>query len=100
MSDATEIIVLSKGELADIIRRTATAVVDDLRDDIATFKTPELMTKAELADYLRCDVSKINRMMKTGLPHEPFGSAPRFRKSSIDRWLQRGNFQEIQGQAN
>ncbi len=94
-----EILVLTKNELSEIIRQTACAVADDLRNDIETRQTRELMTKTELADYLRCDVSKINRYMKQGLPHEPFGSAPRFRKSNIDRWLN-GGIQEIQGQAN
>lgn len=95
-----KVILLTEGELSDIIRRTADAVVSKLRDDIETSRTTELMTKTELADYLRCDVSKINRYMKKGLPHEPFGSAPRFRKASIDRWLQSEHIQEIQGQAN
>lgn len=95
----SEIVVLSQNELADIIRRTAVAVTKELRQDIET-KTPEIMTKAELADYLRCDVSKINRMMKQGLPYFTFGSAPRFRKSAIDRHFDHECIQEVFGEAN
>lgn len=94
------VITLSQADLETIIRRTADAVASDLRADLETRRTPELMTKAELAEYLRCDVSKINRYMSAGLPFEQFGSTPRFRKVSIDTWLQRERIQEIPGQAN
>lgn len=90
-----QVITLSSDELATIIRRTADAVADNLRDDIESQKTPELMTKAELAKYLRCDVSKINRYMTKGLPFFYFGDHPRFRKSEIDEY-----FQKVQGKAN
>lgn len=92
------IVALTESELSDLIRRSAVAVADELRQDI--HRTPELMTKAELAEYLRCDVSKVNRYMRKGLPFEPFGSSPRFRKVNIDKWLQSERIQEIQGQAN
>jgi hypothetical protein len=84
-------------ELQALINRTALAVAQELRQDVA--QTPELMTKKELAVYLRCDISKVNRYMGKGLPYEPFGSSPRFRKTSIDRWLQSEHIQTLQGQA-
>jgi len=95
-----EIIVLSKTDLEDLIRRTASQVADDLRSDIESRQTPELMTKNELAEYLRCDVSKINRYMSLGLPYEQFGGHPRFRKFDIDIWLKSNErIQEVQRQA-
>ena len=70
----------------------------ELRDELASKHTPELMTKAELAEYLRCDVSKINRYMDNGLPVEQFGSTPRFRKVDIDRWLKDERSKKVQGE--
>lgn len=84
-----QVITLTTDELTNIIRRTASAVADSLRDDIESRRTPELMTKTELAEYLRCDVSKINRYMSKGMPFEYFGEHPRYRKSDIDGWLKR-----------
>lgn len=96
----SELIVITPERLDEIVRQAASAVVTDLRNEF-TKPTPELLTKTELAKYLRCDVSKINRLMKDGLPHFPFGGHPRYRKSDIDRWLQPDErFQEIPGQAN
>lgn len=95
-------VTLSESELAELIRRTALAVTDELRQDVAT-PTPELMTKAECAEYLRCDISKINRLMvrdERPLPVLQFGGTPRFRKSEIDHWLQNERIQTLQGQAN
>lgn len=92
-----EIITITKPELQAIIERTAVAVAEELRETLASARTPELMTRAELAEYLRCDVSKINRYMKDGLPVEYFGSTPRYRKADIDRWLKNEHFQEIPG---
>lgn len=79
-----EVAVISKDEIREYIRQAAMLAAESVRE---TAKTPELMIKTELAEYLRCDVSKINRYMKKGLPFEKFGDHPRFRKSSIDAWL-------------
>lgn len=96
----SQVILLTADELSDIIRRTADAVVSELRDEIDTRRPKELMTKTELADYLRCDVSKINRYMTKDLPFEYFGDHPRFRKSDIDFWLKsNGHSQAIQREA-
>jgi hypothetical protein len=89
VSNTVEIISLSKDDLSELIRQTAQAVVLDLRDDFSK-PTPELMTKAELAGYLRCNISKIDRLMKVDLPYIIFGAQPRFRKSAIDEWLNGG----------
>jgi excisionase family DNA binding protein len=51
------------------------------------------MTKRELAEYLRCGISKINRLMKKiseeKVPFEMFGDTPRYRKTDIDAWLKK-----------
>jgi excisionase family DNA binding protein len=48
-----------------------------------------VMTKKELAEYLRVSVPTIDRKMKEGLPHSyQIGeSSPRFYRSKIDAWL-------------
>lgn len=94
MTGTVQIISLSKEDLEDIIRRTAAVTAENLRDGLIK-PTPELMTKAELADYLRCDISKVNRFMKKGLPFIVFGTTPRFRKSAIDEWLENERIQEV-----
>jgi excisionase family DNA binding protein len=91
--------VLSKDEIHALIHQAASAVIADLREELERPRTPELMTKHELAEYLRCDVSKVNRYMKEGLPFEMFGSHPRFRKSDIDAWLKDERIQKIQRKA-
>lgn len=95
---ADKFVVLTSQQLLDIIEHTAHRTAIHLRDDVASASTPEIMTKTELADYLRCDVSKINRYMTQGLPFERFGGHPRFRKSDIDRWLRNECVQALQGQ--
>lgn len=85
--EQTEIVVLSKSEYKEILRQNAVAVASELLTRIDTKSVPELMTKTELAEYLKCSVSKINDQMKKGLPTEYFGDVPRFRKSKIDEWL-------------
>jgi hypothetical protein len=85
-----QVFVLTENEIEDLIRRTADAVTERLRTDIESARTPELMIKPELAKYLRCDLSKVNRYMKGDMPVEYFGSTPRFRKVDIDHWL-KGN---------
>ena len=46
-----------------------------------------VMTLAEVADYLRCHPSTIYRLMKAGdLPGFKVGSDWRFNRASIDQW--------------
>ncbi len=81
------VITLEQHEIEDMLIRAAKLGASQFRDDLEKAQTPEIMTKAELAGYLRCDVSKIDRYMKKGLPFVSFGSHPRFHKIDIDRWL-------------
>jgi hypothetical protein len=83
----SEIVVLTKDELAEVIEKTALAVTEKLREDLQKARTPELMTKDQVATYLHCHPVSINRFMDRGLPYEQFGDLPRFRKTDIDRWL-------------
>jgi excisionase family DNA binding protein len=93
-----EVITLERSELERIIDRAAKHAVMELRNDLHK-PTPEIMTKAELAEYLRCDVSKVNRFMSKGMPFTRFGTNPRFYKSEIDTWLKNERVSEVQGQA-
>lgn len=82
-----EVVVLSKTELAELLRQNAVAVVAELRNQIEAKPTPELMTKSELAIYLKCSIPKIDYLMKKDLPFERCGDQPRYRKTKIDEWL-------------
>lgn len=82
-----QVSLLEQSEIENIIRRTAESVAAELRDDIEHARTPELMTKDQLAGYWQCSISHVNRQMKSGLPVEYVGESPRFRKTHIDAWL-------------
>ena len=82
-----EIVALSKNDIEELLTRAARTSVSLLRDDLEKHRTPELMTKSELANYLRCSVASISRFLKQGIPVEYVGESPRFRKVNIDKWL-------------
>ncbi len=81
------IVTLARDELEALLIRASKFGAEQAIEETSA-RTPELMTKGELAEYLRCDVSKINRKMKEGLPYIVFGNHPRYRKSDIDYWLE------------
>lgn len=81
-----EVAVISKDEIREYIRQAAMLAAEQARE---TVKTPEIMTKAECAEYLRCDTTSLNRYMKCGLVCEYRGDTPVFRKTTVDLWLQR-----------
>lgn len=65
-------------------RTTARALLNELDKK----PLPELMTKKEVAEYLRLTVSAIDKALRAGgIPVERAISSPRFRKSTIDSWL-------------
>ncbi len=86
----SEIIVLTREQLQEIIREAVLLVSQDLLKLIRENAAKEVMTKNELADCLRCDISKINRLMKEDLPFVKFGEHPRFYRAQIDDWLKNG----------
>lgn len=56
---------------------------------ILSAQPKEVMTKKELAEYLRVSVATIDRKMRDGLPFVKVSEeSPRFYRSQIDRWLQ------------
>lgn len=86
------VIVLTEPELSDLIRRTALAVVAELRNDLQT--TPEVMTKAQVATYLGRSVATVDRWMaERGLPSKKVDktSHPTFIKADVDAWLRSRN---------
>jgi len=87
------LILITPDELERIVDRAVRSAVKSV---INQEPQRELMTKAELADYLRCSVSKVNAYMGKGLPSEQFGEHPRFRKSDVDRWLRNERVQKVQ----
>lgn len=59
---------------------------------IRSAQPKEVMTKRELADYLRVSVATIDRKMKEGLPFVKVSEeSPRFYRSQIDGWLNNAN---------
>lgn len=81
------IIVMTERQVAEMIRQTAQAVADDLRADIEGGRVPELMNRAQLADYLGIHVGSVIRLIRAGMPYELVLSTPRFRKEDVDRWM-------------
>ncbi len=52
----------------------------------------ELMTVGEVADYLRVTKKTIYRLLERGkIPATKVGNQWRFKKSSLDDWLQRSS---------
>lgn len=81
----SELVVIDAEKIPDIFRQSFELVLSEL-----SVKRLDVMTKSELADYLRCDVQKISRYMKKGLPFVMFGDTPRFYRDDIDKWLKTG----------
>ena len=49
---------------------------------------PRIMTAKEVADYLRCHISTVYRLAKTGkLPGFRLGADWRFREDALQTWL-------------
>jgi excisionase family DNA binding protein len=76
----------TEDELAELLTRAARLGASQA---IQQSQPKEVMTKKELAEYLRVSVPTIDRKMKEGLPHSyQIGeSSPRFYRSKIDAWL-------------
>lgn len=83
-----KVVVLEPVELDEMLRRAAELAVSKLRDDLERTRTPELMDAKQLAVYLNCNRSTINSYVKRGMPEERCGDLPRYRKASVDLWLQ------------
>lgn len=75
-----EVVTLTKDELQEMFRQ-AFIFAKHQNEGV-------LMTKAELAKYLKWSPSKIERKMAEGLPYiGGKGEHPRFRRSDVDAWL-------------
>lgn len=72
----------------EILRNDIAGMFDELKSELAK-PMSDWMTKTEVADYLKCDVSKVNRYMSKGLPFKKFGANPLFKKQAIDDWLEK-----------
>jgi excisionase family DNA binding protein len=49
---------------------------------------PRILTAKEVADYLRCHISTVYRLVKTGkLPGFRLGADWRFREDALQNWL-------------
>jgi len=79
-----EIITIEKTEL---IRLIDVSVADAIEKAIRSAKPPEIMTKDEVAKYLKKSRATINRWMRfNGLPHHGIGR-PTFNREEVDAWL-------------
>lgn len=94
----TRLFYLEEDKLDALLERAAKRGVEEYLKLHTPAPILEIMTKTELADYLRCSVSKVNSYMGKGLPFFMFGEHPRYRKSEIDRWLS-VNIQKVQREA-
>ena len=92
--DRHSLILTSQQELKALI---AEAVNDAVR---LHPRTPPLLTKAQVADYLGKSVPTIDRYMREGMPFRKVdGGHPEFYKPDIDRWLNE-RFREATDAAN
>jgi len=79
-----EIVTIEKAELIRLIDMT---VSENLERAIRSATPPEIMTKAEVAKYLKKSHSTINRWMRAhGMPYHGTGR-PTFNRSEVDAWF-------------
>lgn len=81
------IAILEESEIQKIISEAVKLASTELLEELERSRTPELMTKDRLAEYLTCSIASINRFMAKGMPVEKCGDQPRFRKCCIDAWM-------------
>ena len=79
-----EIITIEKAEL---IRLIDTSDAGAIEKAIHSSQPPQIMTKSEVAKYLKKSGATINRWMrKNGLPFQG-GGRPTFNRTEVDAWL-------------
>ncbi|HMO82193.1 MAG TPA: helix-turn-helix domain-containing protein [Pyrinomonadaceae bacterium] len=79
-----EVITIEKSELIRLIDATVARAIENA---INSVKPPEIMTKAEVAKYLKKSHATINRWMRNhGLPYHGIGR-PTFNRAEVDAWL-------------
>ena len=82
MSEPQQIIVLSLEQFRAEIEKIFETI------SIGKDRTPEVMTLAQVAEYLNISESTVRKQIKTnGLPVNRRLGDPRFIKSEIDAWL-------------
>jgi len=80
-ADNIQIVTIPKTELMALIDDIVTKAISR-----ALNPPDEVMTKSELAAYLKKSNATITRWMADGMPHKK-GGRPTFLRSEIDRWL-------------
>ena len=79
-----EVITIEKSELIRLIDATVAGAIEKA---INSAKPPEIMTKAEVAKYLKKSHATINRWMRYhGLPYHGIGR-PTFNRAEVDEWF-------------
>lgn len=70
------------------IQNIASAVIEGLKPHLCQVKPiDDVFDKKTLAEYLKVDVSWIDRNLHT-LPHFKIGKYVRFKQSDIDSWIE------------
>lgn len=79
-----EVVTIEKIEL---IRLIDTSVAGAIEKALNSVKPPDIMTKAEVAKYLKKSSATINRWMRIhGLPYHGVGR-PTFNRAEVDAWM-------------
>lgn len=79
-----EVVTIEKAEL---IRLLDTSISGAIERAIRSTAPPEIMTKSEVAIYLKKSRATINRWMRNnGLPYHGAGR-PTFNRAEVDAWL-------------
>lgn len=89
-----KVAVFTPEEIDEMLRRAAALAVAELEDRLEQTRTPELMDATQLAAYLKINRATVSRYVKRGMPEERCGDLPRYRKTSVDLWLQ-GKWSEV-----
>ena len=79
-----DVITIEKTELIRLIDESVAGAIEKA---ISTARPPDIMTKAEIAKYLKKSNATINRWMRYhGLPYHGVGR-PTFNRVEVDEWL-------------
>lgn len=92
MSNKIEVVTVPVAELEQKFKQIALEAAAEAFRSIG--RVPEVMTKAQLAEYWQCSERVINdylagRGVSEPIPHGGVGSHPRFYRHDVDQWNKR-----------
>jgi hypothetical protein len=92
---SAEIVVITTGELGEIVRGAIAAAVAELRDDVV----PVLVDRAGIAQRLGLGTTTVDRLRREGMPCVLIGDSPRFEPGACIEWLRQRHSHPAAGAA-